>query len=216
MTLTNLDFLQDIKEKQTLYKYLINEAETKQSDYNTLLHETNELVAVSDALKNILVAVKLILEKITFENKARLELFATNAMQQIFTDKDYSIELEIKEDTKRPAINILLVENGIKQDIKDSVGGGIITTLGLLFQIYYLEVYELNKIIFIDEGLKEVSKTNLNETTVDYLTNLLNFLKALSQERNYKVVVVTHDESVKQIANQVYVVRDGEVNKIKE
>lgn len=216
MTLTNLDFLQDIKEKQTLYKYLINEAETKQSDYNTLLHETNELVAVSDALKNILVAVKLILEKITFENKARLELFATNAMQQIFTDKDYSIELEIKEDTKRPAINILLVENGIKQDIKDSVGGGIITTLGLLFQIYYLEVYELNKIIFIDEGLKEVSKTNLNETTVDYLTNLLNFLKALSQERNYKVVVVTHDESVKQIANQVYVVRDGEVNNIKE
>lgn len=216
MTLTNLDFLQDIKEKQTLYKYLISEAETKQSDYNTLLQETNELITVSDALKNILVAVKLILEKITFENKARLELFATNAMQQIFTDKDYSVELEIKEDTKRPAINILLVENGIKQDIKDSVGGGIITTLGLLFQIYYLEVYELNKIIFIDEGLKEVSKTNLNETTVDYLTNLLNFLKALSQERNYKVVVVTHDESVKQIANQVYVVRNGEVNKIKE
>lgn len=216
MTLTNLDFLQDIKEKQTLYKYLISEAETKQSDYNTLLQETNELITVSDDLKNILVAVKLILEKITFENKARLELFATNAMQQIFTDKDYSIELEIKGDTKRPAINILLVENGIKQDIKDSVGGGIITTLGLLFQIYYLEVYELNKIIFIDEGLKEVSKTNLNETTVDYLTNLLNFLKALSQERNYKVVVVTHDESVKQIANQVYVVRNGEVNKIKK
>ena len=99
----------------------------------------------------------------TIENKTKLEQFSTYALQSIFTDKDYSIELEIKEDTKNPSITILLVDNEVKQDVRGSVGGGIITVLGFLFQIYYLEVYGLNKIMFIDEGLKEVSKAGLEK-----------------------------------------------------
>lgn len=204
--------LDNIKSKQMLHQHLVEEIQQKEQEQHKLILDNESLNTKLELVHNTLIAVKLILEKITHENKARLELFATEALQRIFTDKNYAIELEVRDDTKRPAINILLVENGVKQDIRDSVGGGIVTTLGLLFQIYYLEVYELNKIIFIDEGLKEVSKTNLNETSVNYLNNLLLFLKDLSRERQYKIVVVTHDDSVKDIADVVYQVKDGEVN----
>lgn len=204
--------LDNIKSKQMLHQHLVEEIQQKEQEQHKLILDNESLNTKLELVHNTLIAVKLILEKITHENKARLELFVTEALQRIFTDKNYAIELEVRDDTKRPAINILLVENGVKQDIRDSVGGGIVTTLGLLFQIYYLEVYELNKIIFIDEGLKEVSKTNLNETSVNYLNNLLLFLKDLSRERQYKIVVVTHDDSVKDIADVVYQVKDGEVN----
>lgn len=205
-----------IKEKQTLYNHLIEEIADKEQSKVKLCEDVEELTTSLDSVNNILLAVKLILEKITYENKARLEMFVTNALQSIFTDKNYSIELNVREDTKRPAIEIMLVENGVKQEIKDSVGGGIITTLGLLFQIYYIEIYELNKIIFIDEGLKEVSKTSINEANINYLDNLLNFLKDLSRERNYKIIVITHDDSVKRIADVVYQVKDGEVNLLRQ
>lgn len=163
---------------------------------------------------NLQLACKLILEKLTIENKTKLEQFSTYALQSIFTDKDYSIELEIKEDTKNPSITILLVDNEVKQDVRGSVGGGIITVLGFLFQIYYLEVYGLNKIMFIDEGLKEVSKAGLENDNVDYLANLLLFLQELSKERKYKFITVTHDDSVRLIADKVYRVRNGEVREL--
>ena len=108
----------------------------------------------------------------------------------------------------------MLVENGIKQDIKDAVGGGIITTLGFLLQIYYLEVYNKNKIMFIDEGLKEISKVDEEQSNVDYLSNLLLFLKWLSDERGYRFVIVTHDDSIRKVANKVYSVKNGDVNTI--
>lgn len=210
------DLIQQIKVNQSLHKHQLEEIERKRKEHKTLKTTNDDIVSKEEEIKNILLAVKLLLEKITYGNKVMLEAFATEAMQKVFTDKNYSIELEVREDTKRPAINILLVENGVKQDIRDSVGGGIVTTLGLLFQIYYLEVYELNKVLFIDEGLKEVSKTKLGaDTNIDYLSNLLQFLKDLSKERGYKIVVITHDESVREIADVVYRVKDGEVDELK-
>lgn len=206
------ELFKKVKEKQVLHQHLTKEIESKTTVEEILVEDIKDLRDELALTHNMLIAVKLILEKITYKNKVRLETFATEALQRIFTDKNYSVELEVRDDTKRPAINILLVENGVKQDIRDSVGGGIVTTLGLLFQIYYIEVYGLNKIIFIDEGLKEVSKTNLNETSVNYLNNLLQFLKDLSRERQYKIIVITHDDSVKEVADVIYQVKDGEVN----
>lgn len=197
-------------ENQVTYKNnltKISEIENNIKTYNTEITEASKNI---QGLNNVLLACKLILEKITYLNKTKLENFITYALQNIFTDRDYKIELDIKQDGKLPALTILLEENGIKQDIRDSVGGGIITTLGFLFQIYYLEVYGRDKTMFIDEGLKEVSKLD-KDSEVDYLANLLNFLKWLSDERDYKFIIITHDDFVQTIADKTYRVNKGEV-----
>lgn len=199
-----------INEEVVKAKHLRDSNKQMLENIKVLNNDITELSNRVDSVQNVIDACKLILEKITYLNKVKLENFVTHALQTIFTDRDYSIELDIKEDVKRPALTILLVENGIKQDIKDAVGGGIITTLGFLLQIYYLEVYELNKIMFIDEGLKEVSKLD-DESEVDYLSNLLNFLKWLSDERGYRFVIITHDNFVKTVADKTYKVVRGDV-----
>lgn len=208
------DTIKILTEKQYEVSILENELKVKQEKVKNLTNDISVENNLLDGINNVLLACKLILEKITYQNKAKIEQFITYALQNIFTDRDYSIELEIKEDVKRPALTIMLVENGIKQDIKDAVGGGIITTLGFLLQIYYLEVYNKNKIMFIDEGLKEISKVDEEQSNVDYLSNLLLFLKWLSDERGYRFVIVTHDDSIRKVANKVYSVKNGDVNTI--
>lgn len=208
------NIIETFKQKTNQLDYLKAQLQQKQTTFETITKEVAEDNLIIDEISNILLATKLMLEKITHQNKAKIEEFITYALQRIFTDRDYRIELEIKEDVKRPALTIMLIENGVKQDIKDSVGGGIITTLGFLFQIYYLEVYNKNKVMFIDEGLKEVSKVGEDEDSVNYLNNLLNFLKWLSTEKGYKFVIVTHDETLREVADNLYRVKLGEVTKI--
>lgn len=207
--------MKTLQDKRALLSHVRTSIKTKEEAINTYNKQLDNFIDQNKALDNLLTACKLILEKITYNSKTKLEQFVTFALQQIFTDKDYQVELEIKEDVKNPALTIMLVDNGIRQEVKDSVGGGIITVLGFLFQIYYLEVYGLNKIMFIDEGLKEVSKVDLENTNVDYLGNLLNFIKTLEQ-RGYHFVIITHDDSVRLIADKVYRVKNGNVEELKE
>ena len=111
-------------------------------------------------------------------------------------------------------LEFTLVEDGIEQGITDAVGGGIISVLGLLSQIYFLELYGLEKVLFIDEGLKEVSGYN-STGDINYLQNTLSFLKYLAENKGYMFVIITHDTYVKDIADVVYEVESGKVRKLK-
>lgn len=204
------EILDKIKSKQQVYNYVKNNLGTLKVEKESLIASLASQEEDKSLLDNILYACKLILEKLTYNSKTKLEHFITYALQNIFTDRNYQIKLSIKEDTKNPGIELTLVEDGIEQEITDAVGGGILSTLGLLLQIYYIEVYNLRKIMFIDEGLKEVS-TGHGELSVNYLDNVLKFLKWLSEEKDYTFVIVTHDNRVRQFADRVYEVKKGEL-----
>jgi hypothetical protein len=192
-------------------KKLLEKKEKKQIHKDSL----DVLNEMDSNLENLIYTCKLVLEKITYANKIKLEEFLTEAVRSIFVDRDYKIELLIKEDTKKPGLELTLTEGNVQQEITDAVGGGIISTLGLLLQIYYMEVYKLNKIMFIDEGLKEVSTGLNNESSesVNYLDNLLRFLQFLAKEKGYALVIVTHDNNVRKFADVVYSMSLGEATK---
>lgn len=205
--------LENVKaiKKQKEYSKIFLEQYEKEKEQ--LIKERDNISKIKDQLDNLLFTCKLILEKITFNSKHKLEKFLTYAFQNIFVDRHYAIEIALKEDTKKPGLELTLVEDGQKQEITESVGGGIISTLGLLLQIYYIEVYKLNKIMFIDEGLKEVStdQTAYGYENINYLKNIMGFLKWLSNEKQYKFVIVTHDPQIKAFADTFYEVKKGSV-----
>jgi DNA repair exonuclease SbcCD ATPase subunit len=205
--------IEKIKSKKTLKEHSENFLEKYLKDKESLINERDSILKRKDQLDNLIFTCKLILKKITFNSKHKLEKFLSYAFKNIFTDRQYSIELALKEDTKKPGLELTLIEDGKKQEITESVGGGILSTLGLLLQIYYVEVYNLNKIMFIDEGLKEVStdQTVYTHDNVNYLKNILGFLKWLSYEKQYRFVIVTHDSQVKEFADKIYEVKKGGV-----
>lgn len=201
-----------LETKQVEYRFKSNRLVKLEDQIEKLEEEIAEDEPKIDTLENRVYGCKLLVEKLVGVNKNNLETFLTFAVQKIFTDRNYIVRLDFKEDSKRPALELILEENGIAQEITDAVGGGILSTLGLLLQIYYIEVYGLTKVMFIDEGLKEVSKANPNDPdSKDYLTDILGFLKWMSQERGYTFVIVTHDTSVVDMSDRVYTVKNGQV-----
>ena len=208
--------INSFKEKRSLFNYKNETLEGYLKDKENLIAKKDEVSQRIEDYENLMFTCKMIIEKITFNSKHKLEKFLSYAFQSIFTDRHYVVELNLKEDTKKAGLEITLVEGEKRQEITESVGGGIISTLGLLLQIYYIEVYNLNKIMFIDEGLKEVSTGQMvqGKEGTNYLANILNFLKWLSQEKQYKFVIVTHDSQVKDFADSIYEVSKGSVKNV--
>jgi len=210
------DIINAFKEKESLANYKKETLKKYLNDKEQLIKNKEELTDRLEKFDNLMFTCKLIIEKITFNSKHKLEKFLSYAFQNIFTDRHYAIELTLKEDTKKAGLEITLIEGDKRQEITESVGGGIISTLGLLLQIYYIEVYGLNKIMFIDEGLKEVSTGQMinGREDTNYLKNILNFLKWLSEEKQYKFIIVTHDTHVKEFADKIYEVNKGSVTNV--
>lgn len=209
---------------------IVSQLSRKKDEYEFNKQKLDELILEKEKLSNelqvsidtqkkyqqVLDATKITLERLTFENKGRLENFVTYGLNQIFPDRHYVFKLLIKEDSKRPGIDILLVEDGIEQEITDAVGGGILSTIGLLMQIYYLEIYGKSKIMFMDESLSAISKNNEDDSaSVSYLNNVIGFLSYLSKNRGYKFVIVTHENKVMDLADSIYSIKLGKVEHVK-
>lgn len=213
MRQTPSELITKVKEKQSLYTYKSESLEKLQASQLELQEKLKCYQDDLEAANNMIFACKLLLEKLVNTNKVNLENFLTFALKKIFTDRNYSIKLNLKEDSKRPGLELVLVENDIEQPLSDSVGGGILSTLGLLLQIYYIEAFNLSRIMFIDEGLKEISKADPTNLSKDYLSGVLDFLKWLSEKKDYTFVIVTHDQDVISKSDIVYRVSNGEVFK---
>lgn len=205
--------IEEIKRKKQLYLFKTSNLETLKETQTELHNNIESLRTDLKQHENVIFASKLLLEKAINTGKSKLEDFLTFSIQKIFYDRNYEIRLNLKEDSKKPGLDIVLVENDIEQALTDAVGGGILATLGLLLQIYYIEALGLSKVMFIDEGLKEVSKADSSSSTEDYLSSILDFLKFLSKERSYTFVLVTHDQDVIQKSDIVYRVNAGKVIK---
>lgn len=207
--------IKDLKQAKLTYELnsqvldkITKTKEASKTEVNTKLNEKSQYEA-------LIKATKLILEKLTDNSLGKLERFLSYGLQQIFTDKHYAVKLVLREDTKRPGVEFILLENEVEQEITDAVGGGIISTLGLLAQIYYIELYKLNKIMFIDEGLVAISKSDEEETaSINYLNNVLKFLNFMAKERDYRFVIVTHDTKVQEFADSVYKIKHGCLEKV--
>lgn len=129
------------------------------------------------------------------------------AIKTIFYDEDYDIKIDYSD----KKINFILIDNNKKDsndlpleiDIDDACGGGIITVIGFILQIFIIESLDLNKIIFIDEGFMALS--------YKYRPLLYEFINEFSIKSGLKILLISHDELAKEYANSFYEIEHGEL-----
>lgn len=133
----------------------------------------------------------------------------TYGLQTIFTDKDYSLELEVKELRNKNTCQFYLLEKteeGVKKVILDDTGGGIKAVVGFVLQVFYIMYYNLKRILFLDECLSAVSQ--------EYLPSLMEFIYTLSEKRGFIFLAICHDTRFMQYADKMYLMRNGELKDI--
>lgn len=167
--------------------------ELKQVKENRLIQESSIKV-----LNNLI-------ELMSKEHIKSIVDIATYALQTIFTDKDYQLELEIRELRNKNTCELYLIDstdkdNVVKASIKD-IGGGVQTVISFILRIFYIMYYNLNRILFLDEALSAVS--------IEYIPSLMTFIKSLSEQRGFTFLAVCHDLRFFEYADKIYLMKDG-------
>lgn len=95
-----MSVISTINEYKREYAYNKRVIEDAERVKKTLINKLEEASNNKELFDNIVFATKLIIEKITYESKSNVEDYLTYALRSIFTDREYSIKLNLKEDTK--------------------------------------------------------------------------------------------------------------------
>ena len=129
------------------------------------------------------------------------------ALQFVIFDRNLSSELilEDKRGTKTLSISIMDNDYGEDIDIKEGTGMGIATIISFVLKLYYL-INKDSKILLLDEKYSNVS--------VEYMPRFFEFMKKMCDDKEFIMVLVSHDERFAPYADQVFQVSKGSVTRL--
>ena len=147
------------------------------------------------------------------QTNERISNIITKLYQFVFENNDkVIISTDIKRNVPVASILIQTERNGdiITLDPVEEEGGGKldIISLGLRLAGLLLFTPELNRVLILDEPLKNLST---NETSAKaFRQRTAEFLKTICQEYGIQIIMTTHDKAFVDIADKKFVVELGE------
>lgn len=142
-----------------------------------------------------------------YENTVKeLEEVVNTALKYIFYDTQYQIKIEL-EDKRGKSLSFYIVDKDKNTVYIDDTGLGVRTVVSFVLHIYYLINKGSLPFIFLDEKLSGISQ--------EYINRFFVFVKAMCEKKNLILVLISHDNRFKDLADKIYTVGNGVVTETK-
>ena len=151
--------------------------------------------------------MKKIVESMSTSQIKHLENLINSALETIFFDRNYSVEMNVTELRNTNNLQILLVEQNdegeiIKTKLNDN-GYGVKSIIGFILQIYFILYHHEYPGLFLDEAFGTLSS--------QYVPYLKTLMDELAKKYGFIFVLITHDTRFMDIADKTYLVDKGNV-----
>jgi DNA repair exonuclease SbcCD ATPase subunit len=164
---------------------------------NKLSQVTSEMTFIIEAREYYRKAVDIVYERSIKELKDILN----SALQYIFFDENYSIEIELT-DKRGKSLNIRIFLDGKPANLKRGTGMGVKTVISAVLHMYYLQCKN-SKVLMLDEAYSAVS--------AEYVDRFFDFLHQMCEKLGFKIILITHDERLLKYGDKRYIIDKGEV-----
>lgn len=132
----------------------------------------------------------------------KLESLLTLGLQQIFYDRQYSVQIKVTDKRNSKCIDLLLNDNGNLIPVKNSnIAGGILVVIASIIQIFYIINLDVDKYMFLDEQFSQISE--------QYISPFMEFIHSLCKETNLTIVLITHDNRFTKYGDRIYLADKG-------
>lgn len=176
-------------------------------DKNNLVIELKNTIKKEKTYEYAVDLMKKIVESMSTSQIKHLEDLINSALETIFFDRQYSVEMNITELRNTNNLQILLNEvnddgDMIKTKLTDN-GYGVKSIIGFILQIYFIIYHKEYPVLFLDEAFGTLSS--------QYVPYLKVLMDELAKRYGFIFVLITHDTRFIDIADKTYLVNKGEV-----
>jgi DNA repair exonuclease SbcCD ATPase subunit len=148
-----------------------------------------------------------IADKIQTSARNHIENTVSMAIQTVFQES-FEFKLQFKEERNNITCKPLVVKDGHEYSPKDQMGGGMLDIIGFALRItlWSMRVPRSRNIFILDEPFKFCGDLTFKAGIM---------LKKLSEKLKFQVLLVTHDDQLKEICDRVWIINKTKFSKLK-
>jgi len=169
----------------------------------------NSLTLITEDLAKARWAITEVQRLTQIRFKERVESLVTMAIRSVFSKRDYGFELVFEEKRNQMEVKPIIFEmvDGVKHiydNIEDDFGGGIIDVISIAMRIvlWSLEKPRSRNVIILDEPGKNLGSL---------ITLFGSMLQEISHKLGFQIIIITHDDELKDIADRAYLITHDKV-----
>lgn len=185
------DYQNFLSQKEAEKKYLQDRRDSIGGELSALQSQLSDLTEAQDIMNSVGILAQI-------EVKEVIESLVTKALQSIY-GPEYSFEIENHIARNQPETYMYVVINGVRNMLKDELGGGVVDTVGFALRVilWALRSLRTDNVLVLDEPMR-----NLRDK--DRLTQFGLLIREISELLGVQFIVVTNEELLKDIGDAVF------------
>lgn len=186
---------------------LMKQYEQAKLDKEKLSDDLRNTIKKEKTYEEAVDLMKKIVESMSTSQIEHLQKLINSALETIFFDRQYSVDLVITELRNTNNLQILLSETNedgtvIKTKLADN-GYGVKSIIGFILQVYFIIYHKEYPVLFLDEAFGTLSS--------QYVPYLKVLMDELAKKYGFIFVLITHDTRFMDVADKTYLVDKGKV-----
>ena len=186
---------------------LIKQYEQAKLDREKLSDDLRNTIKKEKTYEEAVDLMKKIVESMSTSQIEHLQKLINSALETIFFDRQYSVDLVVTELRNTNNLQILLSETSedgtvIKTKLVDN-GYGVKSIIGFILQVYFIIYHKEYPVLFLDEAFGTLSS--------QYVPYLKVLMDELAKKYGFIFVLITHDTRFMDVADKTYLVDKGKV-----
>ena len=186
---------------------LIKQYEQAKLDREKLSDDLRNTIKKEKTYEEAVDLMKKIVESMSTSQIEHLQKLINSALETIFFDRQYSVDLVVTELRNTNNLQILLSETNedgtvVKTKLVDN-GYGVKSIIGFILQVYFIIYHKEYPVLFLDEAFGTLSS--------QYVPYLKVLMDELAKKYGFIFVLITHDTRFMDVADKTYLVDKGKV-----
>lgn len=183
------------------------------AEYRQLISGLLSEVDVADRSKAVLEAYAVEQQN---DLQSSIEDLCTRGLQTVFQQPlEFKMDFKIMRGQPEVSFSVVSYINGdaFEMDIPNSFGGGLAVVCAVLLRIivlkYLVEQGKVSPVLILDEPLAALSPSYPSDEAESLRSRMASFLRAVCDELNVQIILVTHEPDYGDEADSYYVFKGG-------
>jgi hypothetical protein len=186
---------------------LMKQYEQAKLDKEKLSDDLRNTIKKEKTYEEAVDLMKRIVESMSTSQIEHLQNLINSALETIFFDRQYSVDLVVTELRNTNNLQIILSETNedgtvVKTKLADN-GYGVKSIIGFILQVYFIIYHKEYPVLFLDEAFGTLSS--------QYVPYLKVLMDELAKKYGFIFVLITHDTRFMDVADKTYLVDKGKV-----
>lgn len=168
------------------------------------MESLDDIIKTKELYENVKKLLEMTAQYAREQAKGDMEYMVTQALQYVF-ESDLKFVIELEDNASGPQAEFYVESRYGGQELvktrpQDARGGGVVDVISLALRIAMMQG---RGVLILDEPAKQVSE--------EFAPNVANFLRYLTDQGDFQVIMVSHNQHLAQAAGKSYIVsiKDG-------